>query len=398
MAEEMKKNVINEPVIIQFPGTKVNGKLMMGMNVADKIGQELAGLSPLRGEVLLIVDPVLYSMKLHKGIVESLNKAGILSDLFYEIEPEPSVQTVKKLEEKIANTAYGAVIGMGGGSSLDMAKLAAIRCFIKKDINCIVDHPEVITGRLPLILCPTTSGTGSEVSPYIVLDNGSKKRFISSPHVYADIALVDPMLTVSMPPRITASTGLDALTHAVEGVTGKDNPYTRAFARECVRLVFSWLPEVVKDGSSMEGRYYMSFASVLGMLAYSQGGGLYAHSMSYILTISHKIPHGTGCGLALPYTLKFNEPFINEILMDFAGVMGGMSNTQDVINAFFTLTESVGLPVNLSDAGIEEEELAGFAQSLVKDYYRARNPRALDIVHASSLVQAMFDQNLHLIP
>lgn len=379
---------------IQFPGTKPNGRIRFGLGVAAQVGGEISDMTD--GRVLIITDRTIVSLGVHKNVTDSLEKYGINFDLFDGVLPEPHIETMGDLERMFKDTDYGAVIGLGGGSTLDTAKLAAVMAYGKHTAQEIFDNPDDIDGSLPTVLMPTTSGTGSEVSPYSVMADGKRKRFISSPYLYATVALVDPLLTVTMPPRVTAATGLDALTHGVEGAIGKDSPYTRAMALQCAGMVFRYLPRAVKNGDDIEARYYMSLASVMGMLAYTQGGGLYAHSMSYVLTTRFGCPHGLGCGMALGYTLRLNQPLISDFLKDIGGVISQdvRLNSDEVISHFLELVRDVGMPTGLKDVGVTEDMLDDMAACLVKEYYRALNPVSLTLEDARVLVHAMYEQNI----
>lgn len=382
-------------ICIRFPGCKPEGCLRLGLGLSEKIGEIMTGIT--KGKILIVTDKTIVSLGLHNAILKSLEASDFKFDVFDDVLPEPHIETMLKIEKMLECGTYGAVIGLGGGSALDVAKLAAVMAYMKRSAKQIFDSPSDINGSLPTVLMPTTSGTGSEVSPYSVMADGNKKRFIGSEYLYATVALVDPELTATMPPRVTAATGLDALTHGVEGAIGKDNPYTRAMMLQCVKLVFKYLPRAVQNGDDMEARYYMSLASVMGMLAYTQGGGLYAHSMSYILTTDLVTPHGLGCGLALPYTLRLNQPEISDIIRDI-GIMinedGKAMEGNEVITAFLDLVRKVGMPTNLSVLGIKEEALDEMAQRLVEQYFRPLNPVKIGVIESKKLMQAMYEENI----
>lgn len=379
---------------IQFPGTKPNGRIRFGLGVSSGVGGEMSDMTD--GRVLVITDRTIVSLGVHRTVTNSLEKQDIDFDLFDGVLPEPHIEIMDTLYNIFKDNDYGAVIGLGGGSALDTAKLAAVMAYSKRTAQEIFDNPGVIDGSLPTVLMPTTSGTGSEVSPYSVMSDGKHKRFISSPYLYATVALVDPLLTVTMPPRVTAATGLDALTHGVEGAVGKDSPYTRAMALQCAKMVFRYLPRAVSDGNDIEARYYMSLASVMGMLAYTQGGGLYAHSMSYVLTTRFGCPHGLGCGMALGYTLRLNQPLISDFLNDIGGVISldTRFTGDEVISRFIELVRDVGMPTGLKDVGVTEDMLDDMAVSLVKEYYRTLNPVSLTVEDARVFVRAMYEQNI----
>lgn len=377
---------------IRFPGCRTDGKVKLGLGVLDSIGQEARALGG--HQALLIADPVLKTINKLSYVVKLLEKEGLDVSCYTDISPEPDINTLDAVEKEARGVQYDIVIGIGGGSTMDLAKIAA--CLTETVAGrTVLYHIDRVKSRCPLMLLPTTSGTGSEVSPYSVVSENGVKHFASSPLLYANLALIDPMLTVSMPPRVTAFTGMDALTHGIEGVCGCTNPYTMAMAGKCVELVFSYLPRAVKDSEDLEARWAMSFASMLGMMAYTQGGGLYAHSMSYILTEEKHLPHGTGCGLALPYTLKANRQKICPVLEMTRNAIGASQqyspqNIDDTIGCFKMLQQDINLPGTLQELGYTEDGLPSIAHKLMDVYYRPRNPRKLEFKDALEMVQNMY--------
>jgi len=246
----------------------------------------------------------------------------------------------------------------------------------------------------PLILLPTTSGTGSEVSPYSVVTVNEKKVFYSSPRLYPTVALVDPLMTVSTPIKTTVATAYDAMTHALEGAMARSLPYTDALAVEAAAQILKWLPKAVQNGENVEARYYLSCASVMGMMGYAIGGGLYAHSISYILTLDKGQPHGVGCGFALPYTMAMNEKHVTELLNKLAGRCTGTSGSEksrrDVILRIRDLFVQLGMPYSLAEFGYSKSEMRGLAEKLLAQYARKNNPRQIDVDEAAKLFDAMF--------
>lgn len=373
---------------MQFVGTDPAGKLRIGCGIASEAAQEAAKLS--RDKVLLIVSSTVRRLGGEKTITDGLDALGMEYSIFSEVEPEPSKKTMDRVLEMVRAESYGSVIGLGGGSVLDTAKFAAAAAVCDMSTDEMFDYPENINTSLPTVLMPTTSGTGSEVSPYIVMSDGDRKRFIGRSALYATVAIVDPMLTVSMPPRVTAFTGLDALTHGVEGAIGKTTPYTLAMASQCAKLVFKYLPRAVENGNDVEARYYMSYAAVLGMLAYTQGGGLYAHSMSYVLTAEKKLPHGAGCGMALPYTLRYAEAQIGPVLDELRQAL----DVDDVPAAVLELVKKVKAPATLEELGFEKDDLKRLADTLVDVYPRPLNPRQMSREDALEFMGKMYDGDI----
>jgi len=392
---------LKDAVVFQTAGTRPRGKLALGFGLAETVGQEAAGFT--RGRVLLVTDRTIAGLGLHQVVLDSLNRAGLAADVFDKVEPEPHLEMAQRLEEIVRRTEYGLVVGLGGGSPMDMAKSAALAARNPRGIGDYMTGAAIENEGLPAILLPTTAGTGSEVSPFIVASLPDKKLFISSPYVLAAAALIDPLLTASLPPRVTAGTGLDALSHAVEGLVARPTPLSQAFARQSVELVFKYLERACREGLDLEARYYMCFASALGMLAYIQGGGLYAHSMSYILTFDLNLPHGLGCGVTLPYTLMFNIEQIEGLLAGLAplvdsGIRGSESQkARQVVERFHGLLARVGVETSLKELGVRAESLDGYAEDLVKKYYRVRNPRPMSPEEVRQLVEAMWEGELREI-
>lgn len=382
------KNELKD-VRIQFVGSKEDGYLRLGIGISSEVGK----IVEKWGDTLLVTDKTIVKFGLHKALIDSLKEHKVCYDVFDEVEAEPDISVMEKAYAIARERNYSAVVGIGGGSVLDTAKAVALALGSKETPERLFENISLAKESLPLILLPTTSGTGSEVSPYSVASKNGKKIFISSPKLYARVALVDPLLTVSMPPRVTAATGMDALSHAVEGVMGETNPITLAFATQAVKLVFGYLSKAVKDGSDIEARYYMSFASVLGMLAYTQGGGLYAHSLSYLMTAENKTPHGVGCGLALPYCINYNKEYILTVIKTLCVTLNIPETAEALSEKLFSLQKEVGLPTTLKEAGIREEQLEKFSKMLFKDYFRAKNPRPMNEQKAREFIRSVYNGN-----
>ena len=375
---------LNEETQIQFVGTKVEGKFRLGLGIAASSGEQAKKLT--NGEILIVTDPTIVAIHADEVVHGSLAEAGFAFDVYDKIKPEPDIESLEAVAQYVRRKNYGLVIGLGGGSAMDTAKIAAVSACNDCSVKMMMEDVSLIKDKLPLILMPTTAGTGSEMSPYVVASEAGRKIFISSPILYTTIAMVDPLLMKTMPPNVTASTGMDALTHGVEGAIGKTNPYTLAMAGKCTELVFKYLSRAVSDGEDIEARYYMAFASVLGMLAYTQGGGLFAHSVSYVLTSACKLPHGAGCGLALPYTLRFNEGYIKDVLACLETSIG----KPNFIRQLKLLISSIGAPSTLKEIGISEDMLPEMARSLIEEYDRPSNPKKMNKEEAVYLMKSMY--------
>ncbi|HON33966.1 MAG: iron-containing alcohol dehydrogenase [Thermovirgaceae bacterium] len=389
---------LKNPAEFRTAGVKGKGKLAVGFGLVKTLGEEAAKLGS--GKALLVTDKNMVNLGIHRFAVDPLEKAGFTVQVFDEVEPEPHVETCQEVQDLTRKEGFSVVIGLGGGSPMDVAKAASLAPGNPREMIDYMTGTPLEGEGLPCILVPTTSGTGSEVSPYIVTSKGDKKLFIGNPLVYGTVALVDPLLTVTMPPKVTACTGLDALSHGVEGMIGKTNPLTETFTLKCVEYVFQYLQRAVADGNDLEARYHMSFASLFGMMSYTQGGGLYAHSMSYILTIDSGVPHGLGCGLALPYTFMFNLDNIAPILVKMAPLAGVDASGSPkevgrrVAARFKKLVSDVGIPSSLEELGVPEKEVERFASDMVEKYYRVNNPRPMNPEEGLALVRSMWEGKL----
>ena len=397
---------LKSPLSFQFTGCKPNGKLIAGFGASQVLGDLLKPYG--NKKVLLVSDKALLSLGVVDYALESVVKAGISYDVYSEIEPEPHIESFRNCQELIRNSDYMAVVGMGGGSAMDVAKVASVSSANADDILAYCTGKPIEREGLPLILAPTTSGTGSEVSPYIVTSHENKKLFFGNPYLYPLVSLLDPLLTVSMPPKVTASTGLDALSHAIEGYLGSQTAITETFTTKSVEYVMKYLKRACENGEDFEARYHMAFAAVYGMLSYSQGGGLYAHSLSYILTLARNLPHGAGCGLGLPYTMMFNLGGAERAMSNLTEYLGRImpvargrdhkGNARSLVEAIHKLVSDVGLPASLKELGVPREEIELYAEALRRDYYRTKNPRPLSAQEAVLLVRSMWDGELREIP
>lgn len=379
---------MRNPLCWRLPGAGAEGKTLLYHGAAADAGNEARGLGAKR--VLLLIGQHILHTSGGAAVCAALEQAGIDYDIYTDISSEPHFEDiVPGLQRAVSSRRYDAVIGAGGGSVMDMAKLAAQAG--GGSLEEILAANDFSHRPLPLILLPTTSGTGSEISPYAVLTVAGKKVFYSSPNLLPTIALIDPLLTVSAPPRITAATAFDAMTHALEGAMARPTAYSEALAVESTAQILQYLPRAVADPRDLEARYNLALASVMGMMSYATGGGLYAHSISYILTLEKEQPHGAGCGFALPYTMAFNTPYIQPLLQKLsARCQGMMQNKADVLQQIQSASVQLGLPASLQALGYTKSDMPRLADKLLSQYERKNNPRQLTPADAVSLFEAMY--------
>ena len=326
------------------------------------------------------------------GKVESmLTDEGISYRTFDGIEAEPALDNVMEAVKFAEEGATDVVIGLGGGSSMDVSKFVAIMLKYEGDIRSYLGIDNIPGRGLPTIMVPTTSGTGSEVSKYSIFDDREAKTKLGavSFHLVADLALIDPELTASMPPSITAATGCDALVHAVEGFLATNaTPITDLLALESLRLVFHNLPAAYADGRDPLARYNMAYGSFLAGIVLNQAGASSSHALSYPIASEYHVAHGIGCMLTFFEVLEYFMPCSIEKFVSMAEVMGvdlSIGSPRDiaekVILEMRKMVAYLEIPTKLSFYGIGKERFEGYAESVVANQQRliTNGPRQLNV-------------------
>ncbi len=374
--------------------------LIFGYNTIQKVGQQAGKMGSK--QALLVTDENMVQLGYVDLVKELLEKEKIKVEVYGKVEPEPHLETAEALYEMVRQNPFDLVLGLGGGSPMDMAKLTALAATNGPPRQLLLDKV-VKNPALKKILIPTTSGTGSEVSMFLVAAIGKDKYALPTPYSYPEIAIVDPGLTLSMPPRVTASTGIDALSHAIDSVMNKQaNPLYDSLALAGIELVAKYLRKAVFTGQDLEARYYTSMASTLAMMSLTGTGGLYSHSVSYVLAMFQPTIHGIGCGVGLPYTMAFNLPVIENKLASIARAMGEKTDSLSLRSAgrraaqlVYDLNKDVNLPVSLRDMGFRHEDVNKMAEICVTKYPRPNNPRDLTKENSMALFEAMWTGDLN---
>jgi alcohol dehydrogenase class IV len=315
-----------------------------------------------------------------------LTREGISVSLFSEVKSDPDVETVERGVTKAREEGCDFVIGFGGGSPMDAAKVIAARLNNEGDIASWEGVGRVPGRAKPLVCIPTTSGTGSEVTWVAVISGGKRgqKMSIVSQYLYPVLAIVDPCLTYTMPPELTAATGMDALTHAVEShVSRRAWEPTRAFSLKAAGLASAYLERACQDGSDTEARHCMSLASLLAGMAFTASGLGLAHALSHALGARFGIPHGVANAVLLPHVMRFNLPAAPEAYRELAAAMGmeisGLSSlraAEKAVEAVEGLLAALPLPRNLGDLGVPASSVESLAaEAFLNTRMRSSNPR-----------------------
>jgi len=364
-------------------------KIVTGDGSANAVGAEAQALRITR--TVVVTDKVLREKTDSVSrVVAGLQAAGIAVEIFDEVEPDPLVGTARRSAEFARRFAPDGIVGLGGGSPLDIAKATAAVLANETPLDQMWGVANIPKPALPMILLPTTAGTGSEVTPNCILtdtkpDGGHMKKGIVSPHILARTAIVDPCLTATAPPAVTAAAGMDALTHAIETYVSRNaQPITMPLALEAVRLIGKYLRRAVADGSDLEARRHMANASMLAGLAFANGFLGAVHAIAMAMGGQFNVAHGIANALMLPYVMEFNEMAATEKFARIAAALGepieGLSERDAARRAALAvhqLVTDVGLPHVLADVKISEDRIPALAEeSFGNQRLLKNNPRS----------------------
>jgi 4-hydroxybutyrate dehydrogenase len=367
--------------------------IIFGWSEAEKIADHAKSIDALKP--LIVTDEGLEKTGILRQVTERLEKKGSGYAAFKGVHPNPTEADVANGLKVYREEGCDSVIALGGGSPMDAAKA----------ILTMVNHPgelelyyvgapgrRMITGEIPpFIAIPTTSGTGSETSRgAIITDSTNRKRSVSSPRLLPRIVVLDPSLTVGMPPKLTAYTGLDALSHSLEAfAVDVYAPICDAFAREGMRLVAKSLLKAYMEGGDREARSDMMMASTMGSLAFMKGLGV-VHSLAHQLSSQRGIPHGAACGIMMPHAVRYNlsESKTWQRYSEVAGILGGGEDAEKVPVLLEKLLNSLGVESRLGKWGVTEEDIQVMSRNAMLDHCHPRNPRACTLESMAALYKA----------
>lgn len=336
--------------------------------------------------VLIVTDKGIVNSGILDVIKDNLEKANITFTMFDEVEPNPLDSTIERGKDIVIKEGCDIVVGIGGGSSMDSAKAIAMRA--KNQEGSLLDYvgiDKVKNPPIPIIAVPTTSGTASELTIFSVLTNSKDmtKISIGSELLTPRVAICDPLLTVSMPPSITATTGMDALTHAIESyVNTLATPVTKALALESIKIIAKDLRRAVSRGDDISARTNMLLASLMAGMSFRHTRLGIAHALAMPLgSWDIRLPHGLANALVLPYVMEFNLPGNLEGYKEIALAMGespGPTLRETAIKAVKAVKEliyDIGIPRGLKEVGVKREDFDRIAEEAMKSGNLAVNPR-----------------------
>ncbi len=345
--------------------------------------------------VLLVSDPGVVGAGLLAGAVAGLQEAGLASSVYADVQADPPEALVHAAVRTATESGADCIVGFGGGSSLDVAKLVALLATGQQKLQDIYGVNLATGGRLPLVLVPTTSGTGSEVTPISIVTTGEgEKKGVVSPLLLPDVAVLDAQLTLGLPPHITAATGVDAMVHAIEAYTGRirKNPISDCFAREALRLLSGSIHAACRHGHELAPREDMLLGACLAGIAFANSPVAAVHALAYPIGAQFHVPHGLSNSLVLPHVAKFNLDAAQEQYAELYDIVQpqGSGDAAEKAGKFVdylqSLPAALGLPTRLRDVGVTETSIASLAQDAMKQTrLLVNNPREVTLDAAARI-------------
>lgn len=336
-------------------------------------------------KVLIAADPGVVRAGVADRLTAVLDDAGIGHALFTDIQSDPDIESVEKGVQIAKSEGCDLVVGVGGGSSLDIAKAIGIMLTNDGHIRDYVGIGKVVRPAAPVIAIPTTAGTGSEITIWSVLSDKTSRSKLSVGSVYncPKLALCDPELTLTLPPLITAATGMDALTHALESYVNKAaQPISEGLAVQAMKMIARSLSVAVAQGDNLDARHDMLLASLLAAMAFNSTRLGISHALALPLGSHCRIPHGTVNAILLPEVMQYNLPGNLLKFAEIATLFGEKIDRLSVreaaersVAAIRQLKQDIGLTVTLSDFGLREEQLDLIAQEAMQSGNIPVNPR-----------------------
>ena len=348
---------------------------------------------------LIVTDPGLVSLPMIKEAVARNEAAGLHTAVFSDIKGNPNSKNVEDGLKAYRAGKHDGVIAFGGGSALDAGKAVALMSGQKHPIwafEDVGDNWKLVdpAGIAPIIAVPTTSGTGSEVGRVSVITNEEthEKKLIFHPKIQPSIVIEDPALTVGLPPKITAATGMDALAHCLEAYCVPSyHPMADGIAVEGMRLIKNWLPEAVRNGKNLEARAHMMAAATMGATAFQKGLGA-IHSLSHPVGAVYDTHHGLTNAVVMPYVMQFNRKAIDEKMTRLASWLGLKNPSYNaVLDWVLALRKEIGIPHTLKDLGVDKSKLDALSQAAFNDPSTGGNPVPAGVAEMKQMFIASID-------
>lgn len=365
---------------------------------AARLGQLISTYLPACRRALLVTDAGFLRTGLVEAPRQSLLQQGIAVAVFHGVVADPPEDVVMEAVRAAQSHGTDLVIGLGGGSSMDVAKLAAVLAAGEQELADIYGIGKVEGARLPLVQVPTTAGTGSEATNVAIVTTGATTKMgVVAPQLYADLALLDASLTLGLPPAVTAATGIDAMVHAIEAYTTrhKKNPISDLLAGRALSLLSGHIRNACADGNNLQARQAMLLGACLAGQAFSNAPVAAVHALAYPIGGIFHVPHGLSNSLVLPHVLSFNMPDAAHLYAELASIVVPDAEGSDearavaLIGAAQQLAADTGIATRLAQVGIREDDLDRLAtDAMLQTRLLGNNPREVSWSAARAIYAA----------
>lgn len=379
------------PVVWSFPT-----RIVFGAASVENAGSELKRKGPVE-RVLVVSDPAVEAAGLVTRAVDALTRSGIECATYTQVSSSPLESEVLSAADAFRHANAQAIVAVGGGSSIDVAKLARVAASLPMPLaQYAVGGGSRVSGTLPpLLAIPTTAGSGSEVSgqALVVIQATQRKTMFQATELLPTVAILDPNMTATLPPRLTASTGMSALARCIEAYCALgDHPMADAIALNGIAQAMSGFERAVHDGQDLESRGAMLKASMMGSVAAQKGLGV-CDALAHALATEANVPHGIACSILLPHVLDLNRQAVPDRVAKLARLFGVRGENVETLafecaGAIRALRKRIGLPDHLAACNVDEARLARAAAVAHADPSRASNPRPCSVEDLENLLRA----------
>ena len=349
-------------------------RVVFGRKAIFRLKEEVETLGLDTSKTAVICGSSAVSQGYVKSIVDQISGE---TAVFCSVEPDPTIENALKVLEEVRDFSPTLIVAVGGGSPLDVAKAVSVMLTNEGELRQFIGVPEAFKRPgVPLVAVPTTSGSGSEVTPYAVLTDREKLRKapLISRHLFPVLAVDDPELTVSMPGTVTANTGIDALTHALEALLSKRaTPISRLYSLESIKLIFNYLPRSFGNPRDLPAREKVMLGSLLGGMAITDAGAGLVHTLAHVLGVLYRVPHGLANGIFLVPVLEFYGLAVKEQLEELAALLGIPGGHIGFIGALRELLSFLGIPQKASTVGLKEDDITLFVSLVMEKKFLMGN-------------------------
>lgn len=372
--------------------------LISESDAASRCGDIIRKYYPEARHVLIVTDAGFLKTGLVQPALDNIKSQQIRVSVFSDVIADPPEAIVLQAVASARELGIDLVVGLGGGSSMDVAKLIAVLAGSEQPLSTMYGIGNVKGERLPLIQIPTTAGTGSEVTPISIVTTGTTTKMgVVAPQLYADIAILDATLTTGLPAKVTAATGIDAMVHAIEAYTTrhKKNPISDMLARQALKLLWNNIDQACSNGSNLVARQAMLVGAMMAGQSFANAPCAAVHALAYPIGGIFHVPHGLSNSLVLPHVLRFNAPAAAELYAELAEIIApeAMGSAEARSNALITamedLAERTGIETRLTQVGVTESDLDRLtADAMLQTRLLGNNPREVGLADARAIYAA----------